>query len=171
MDEPPGGLVAHERDRASEMSLAGPFRTQPYVERSAERCFCDAAMVRRCRCCRRPRCGEHVARGLCDRCGQALDRRRGGLSAVAWTLGGVAGAIAALAMLVAHSTSAVVVGLAVASVVGVVAHRALLARTIKQLRPMLATTVGELPLPERNFEEFPAAPRPSAGTSAGARLM
>ena len=87
MDEPPGGLVAHERDRASEMSLAGPFRTQPYVERSAERCFCDAAMVRRCRCCRRPRCGEHVARGLCDRCGQALDRRRGGLSAVAWTLG------------------------------------------------------------------------------------
>ncbi len=151
------------------MSLAGPFRTQTYVERSAERCFCDAVMVRRCRCCRRPRCGEHVARGLCDRCGQALDRRRGGLSAAAWMLGGAAGAIAALAMLIAHSTSAVVVGLAVAPVVGVVVHRALITRSIKQLRPELATTVGELPPPERTFEEFPAAPRgrPGSGYSVG----
>lgn len=169
MDEPPGGLAAHERDGASEMSLAGPFRTQRYVERSAERCFCAAVMVRRCRCCRRPRCGEHVARGLCDRCGQALDRRRSGLAAVAWTLGGGAGAIAALALLLAHSISAVVVGLAVAPVVGVVVHRALIARAIKQLRPQLATTVGELPAPARDFEEFPAAPRGRPGH--GASLM
>lgn len=163
MDEPPGGLAAH--DRVSEVSLAGPFRSQAYIERSAERCFCDAAMLRRCRCCGRPRCGEHLARRMCDRCGQALARRRGGLSAIAWTLGVVAGALTALGLLVAHSTSAVVVGLAVAPIVGVVVYRALVGRAIKQLRPTLATTVGELPSPERTFDEFPAAPRARPGVT------
>jgi membrane glycosyltransferase len=86
--------------------------------------------------------------------------------AIAWTLGVVAGALTALALLlVAHLTSAVVVGLVVAPVVGVVVYRALVARAIKQLRPTLATTVGELPAPERTFDEFPAAPRARAGVT------
>ena len=145
------------------------YREQAYVERSAERCFCDAAMLRRCRGCRRPRCAAHLARRLCDRCGQALARRRGGLSAIAWTLGVVAGALTALALLVAHLTSAVVVGLAVAPVVGVVVYRALVARAIKQLRPTLATTVGELPPPPRDFEQFPTERGSRFG--AGARYI
>lgn len=106
---------------------------------------------------------------MCDRCGQALARRRGGLSALAWTLGVVAGAGTAAALLVAHLTSAVVVGLAVAPVVGVVVYRALVARAIKQLRPTLATTVGELPPPPRDFEQFPTEPRSRIG--AGGRYI
>ncbi len=134
------------------------------IARGDERCFCDAAMARRCRCCRRPRCDEHLARGLCDRCGQAVDRRRPGLSAWAWTIGGGAGAALTLGLTLVGVTSAIVLGFAVAVVAGGAGYQALVARAINQLRPELATTVGELPLPPRDEPNFP---RPGGGGTSG----
>lgn len=128
------------------------------------RCFCDAAMVRRCRCCRRPRCGEHLARGLCDRCGQAVDRRRPALSAWAWTIGGAVGAAVTLGLHVAGVASAIVFGLAGAAVGGRLGYQALVAVAIARLRPELAATVGELPLPPRDEPNFP---RPGGGGTSG----
>ncbi len=131
------------------------YREQAYVERSAERCFCDAAMARRCRCCRRARCAEHLARGLCDRCGQAIARRRDGIATRAWLLSGVVGAALTVAMIAVGMPAGILGAVALAAAVRVGSERALLAGTIKQLRPGLATTVGELPAPARDDDAFP----------------
>ena len=130
-------------------------REQAYVERSAERCFCDAAMARRCRCCRRPRCGEHLARGLCNRCDQAIARRRDGIATRAWLFSGVVGVALTVAMIAVGMPAGILGAVALAAAVRVGSERALLARTIKQLRPGLATTVGELPAPATDHGEFP----------------
>jgi len=131
------------------------YREQAYVERSAERCFCDAAMARRCRCCRRPRCAEHVARGLCNRCDQAIARRRDGIATRAWLFSGVVGVALTVAMIAVGMPAGILGAVALAAAVRVGSERALLARTIKQLRPGLATTVGELPAPATDHGEFP----------------
>ena len=131
------------------------YRDQAYVERSAERCFCDATMARRCRCCRRPRCAEHLARGLCDRCDQAIARRRAGIAARAWMLSGVVGVALTVAMIAVGVPAGALGAVVLAAAARVGSERVLLARTVKQLRPGLATTVGELPAPAAAHDEFP----------------
>lgn len=137
-----------------------PYRAQPYLERSAERCFCEALAVRRCRCCRRPRCADHVARRLCDRCGQAVDRIRPAAASAAWVWGGAVGLVVALALLAAALPLAAPIALGVGPLAGLAAYRSLVARRIRALRPVMATTVGELPAPARD-ESFPEAPPPA----------
>lgn len=143
-----------------------PYREQTYVERSAERCFCDAVEVRPCRCCRRPRCRDHRARGLCDRCHQALARSESTRTTWSWLTGGTAGVTVALGALLAFaSASGVVLGIPLAVAVGAATRQAMLQRAILAQRPRLATTVGELPAPVAE-ERFPDAPSPRYGAGA-----
>ena len=137
-----------------------PYRAQTYTERSAERCFCDAAAVTRCRCCRRPRCRDHVVRRLCDRCGQAVDRTRDSAATAAWVWGSAVGVGVALALIAAALPLAVPVALGVGPLAGLAAHPWLIARRVRALRPALATTVGELPAPAYDEPAFPEAPPP-----------
>lgn len=136
------------------------YREQTYVERSAERCYCDEPVARRCRCCRRPRCRAHLTRGLCSRCGQAVARGAAGRTSVAWIVGIGVGAALLFACVAAGMLVAAGPAVAAAAVAAVGSHRALTARAVRRLRPMLATTVGELPGPARDFEPFPSAPPP-----------
>jgi len=149
------------------------YRAQTYIERSAERCFCDSTEVVRCRCCRRPRCAAHRERGLCTRCGQALERRRPALADAAWWIGGGVG-LAAAAILVPLGVfvpSLPLVGLWVAMapllavVGGLVGHRVVVRREIARLRPWLSTTLGELPAPELEPAWPDAPPAVSPPTS------
>jgi hypothetical protein len=134
------------------------YREQTYVERSAVRCFCDAVTTRSCACCRRPRCRDHLARGLCDRCHQAVARSEPTHATWSWLTGAVAGVSLALGTLLAlGSASGVLLGIPLAVAVGAATRQALIRRSIRALRPRLATTVGELPasIPDQAF------PKPS----------
>ncbi len=136
------------------------YREQAFIERSAERCFCDVPVTKRCRCCRRPRCEEHREQGLCTRCRQAIDRRRSALQSTAWWIGGIAGVVGTLTMfLLAMMFLAVPLGALLAVGAGLGAYRVLVARTIKELRPSLSVLVGELPAPslDETSVEFPPA--------------
>lgn len=145
------------------------YREQTFIERSAERCFCDSTAIVRCRCCRRPRCDEHRERGLCNRCGQALDRRRPALADAAWWFGGriaVAGAAIVIGMGIFAPWVALVLLWIMLVLVpllavggGLVGHRVIVDREIAKLRPWLSTTLGELPPPSEEVP-FPEAPPP-----------
>ena len=70
-------------------------------------------------------------------------------------LSGVVGVALTVAMIAVGLPAGALGAVVIAAAVRVGSERALLARTIKQLRPGLATTVGELPAPAPDHDEFP----------------
>jgi hypothetical protein len=127
--------------------MAGPYREQLYVEPAApiDRCFCEAAAVGRCRCCRRSRCAEHLARRLCSRCTQAVGRAMRARDWRAWDVGGVFGVGTWLVLLQLLPLAAVFIALSAAVITGLGYKQLDRARLIRTLRPMLWSTSGELP--------------------------
>src|SRR4051812_18126229 len=87
-----------------------------------ERCFCEEPAAAWCACCGRTRCGRHLARGLCNRCTQFLERSLAERSTTSWYAGGTVGVGATLAMLAAGAGSLSILMLPLAIVAGF-AHR------------------------------------------------
>jgi hypothetical protein len=91
---------------------------------------------------------------LCNRCTQAVEREAPRLSSTAWTIGGAAGVVIAVALLVAAGPVGIFAGLAGGVVAGGVSYRGLRRRLVNTLRPRLASTVGELEPPARGPDEI-----------------
>jgi hypothetical protein len=134
------------------------YRDLDYVEPPAKllvlRCYCDAPATTDCASCRRPRCAAHVTRELCSRCTEAVERELQRSSGGRWMAAGAAGVALAVAMLCLHAVTLPLTGLPMALVTGALLRRKKRAQVIRELRPMLATTIGELPSPPRD-EAFP----------------
>jgi hypothetical protein len=141
------------------------YREQEYTERPGAslvlRCYCDAPAEVNCATCRRARCAQHVQRGLCSRCASAVERELSASSSKRWWISTSAGFAFAFAMLMLEafgrgSLGLMFVGLPIAVTLGEVLRRRARARLMRELRPKLATTVGELP-PPPSEEPFPEA--------------
>jgi hypothetical protein len=134
------------------------YRDQDYVEPPAKllalRCYCGAPATTDCASCRRPRCAAHVERQLCSRCTEAVEREVRRSSGGCWVVSGAAGVAVAVAMLCLHSVALPLTGLPLALITGALLRRLRRAQAIRELRPWLAATVGELPSPPRD-EPFP----------------
>lgn len=126
------------------------YREQKYVERRGTavvhiRCYCDAPTTVRCITCRRARCAQHVVRGLCSRCSVAIQRGLDADSNARWWIAGIAGVVFFISMLALQFLRLPFMGAPFAVAVAGALYRLQRARLIRKLRPMLATSVGELP--------------------------
>jgi hypothetical protein len=131
------------------------YREQPFVERSAERCFCEVVAATTCRCCGRPRCQAHVRDGLCDRCDQAVARERPRAATTGWIAGCVLAVVVTAGLLPIIGPIGLLVRLPAAGLGGVAANAIAIRRRVRALGPVLSQTVGELP-PAAAEEPFPA---------------
>ena len=95
-----------------------------------------------------------------------MGRRRAGIASQAWLLSGVVGVALTVAMIAVGLPAGALGAVVLAAAVRVGSERVLLARTVKQLRPGLATTVGELPAPARDYDQFP----PPSNTGIDSRI-
>lgn len=127
------------------------YREQTFVER----CFCHDAAVAPSRCCGRARCALHLKETLCDRCDKAVSREIATGAERRWIGSTVLGTAFAVAMLLAHNVSLVLLGIPLAVLAWIGAGRHARRRTIRQLGPVMSAFKGELPEPPREPPGYP----------------
>lgn len=121
------------------------YREQEFVER----CVCNDPAVGPCGSCGRARCANHLERGLCNRCNQAIGRELAARSNQRFVVASVSGTALTVGTMIAHLTFGIVIGLplAFATFFGLRAMQR--RKLIALMGPALAASKGELPQPER----------------------
>lgn len=130
------------------------YREQTFTER----CYCDEPATRACAACHRPRCDAHIARrGLCHRCGEAVEVDVEARASSRWVRSGATGALTSLSAMIAHvPMTGLLVGLAAAVAVFATTRPLQRRRAIRELGPRLAASVGEVKPSARYDEAFPS---------------
>ena len=137
------------------------YREQEYVER----CACDEPAVAGCASCGRARCADHLHRGLCLRCTEAIRREMDARTGGHLTVSGAIGVAITLGCLALHTAAGLLIGIPCAIAAFFALRRLQRRRLIAVMGPLLAASRGELPPPPRDPDPSPGDHHPPPGYS------